>query len=331
MPGPCTPSSAAGIARKLSAAVRLREQACHLVSQRPRARRPGAPLTIDVHAHIFNGSDLQIREFLAQTALDDDSELKGVAQAVGSLLQTIAWNAAPDAREETKYIEHPTTSPTAAVPTVFSCAKPSLQRSRTAMRAVGASCRLQRSRHACGPSRAAVLSPDRTSPGLGAAINALPDTLDEFEQQSRGEVSVLGSQPHLKGYLQFVLHNFNHRHVNAIDYLSTYSKGSVRKSTSSFLHGRLRLVAGPRTAHAHLIEGPGGIDGRHLAASRRPRPRLRVLLPVPRGDDGGCQRTRRRDAAGSARDRAARLPRREALPADGLRRLGQRRPDRLAG
>ena len=46
-----------------------------------------APLTIDVHAHIFNGSDLQIKEFLAQTAVDEDSELKGVAQAMGTLLE----------------------------------------------------------------------------------------------------------------------------------------------------------------------------------------------------------------------------------------------------
>ena len=188
----------------------------------------GAPLTIDVHARVFNGSDLQIREFLARTALDDDSELKGVAQAVGSLLQTIAWNAAPDVREETKYIEHLLQ---ARRQLCRQCSVAPSRRSRVPGRLCAPSAR------AAGCSAAdtraarvaAVLSPDRTSPGLGAAINALPETLDEFEQQSRGEVSVLGSQPHLKGYLQFVLHHFYHRHVNALDYLSTYSPGSKRK------------------------------------------------------------------------------------------------------
>ena len=34
-----------------------------------------SPLTIDVHAHVFNGSDLQIKEFLLQTATHKDSEL----------------------------------------------------------------------------------------------------------------------------------------------------------------------------------------------------------------------------------------------------------------
>lgn len=42
-------------------------------------------------------------------------------------------------------------------------------------------------------------------------------------------VTTLGSQPTFLGYIQFVLHHFNFRHVNAIDYLTIYSKGSAWK------------------------------------------------------------------------------------------------------
>lgn len=41
----------------------------------PSISDPSAPLTIDTHAHFFNGSDLQIRAFLSGTAVGKDSEL----------------------------------------------------------------------------------------------------------------------------------------------------------------------------------------------------------------------------------------------------------------
>ena len=79
------------------------------------------------------------------------------------------------------------------------------------------------------PEGAAVLGPKAGRVGLGAAIADLPATFDEFEDRRSNAATVLGSQPTFLGYIQFVLHNFNHRHVNAIDYLTTYSKGSTRK------------------------------------------------------------------------------------------------------
>src|ERR1700722_13544354 len=66
-----------------------------------------APLTIDVHAHVFNGRDLQIAEFLAQTTTDPgESEFyELVKRMTGKLLQSIAWQGAPSASDELKALE----------------------------------------------------------------------------------------------------------------------------------------------------------------------------------------------------------------------------------
>lgn len=189
-----------------------------------------APLTIDVHAHVFNGSDLQIKEFLSQTVIDRDSELRALVREMGAVLQALAWGAAPDAREEARTIDtyYKTGGRCADSAQLRKAAAPAFQdgyaRGRRELQAAAQSTRAQ-------PDSAAVLGPRAglPGPGLGAAIEALPPTFDEFEQQSREPASVLGSQPHLMGYLQFVLHNFYHRHVNALDYLSIYSPKSARK------------------------------------------------------------------------------------------------------
>jgi predicted TIM-barrel fold metal-dependent hydrolase len=189
-----------------------------------------APLTIDVHAHVFNGSDLQIKEFLSQTVISPDSELRALVREMGAVLQALSWTAAPGAREEARQIDT-YTRPGARCADSAQLRKataPAFQdgyaRGRRQLQAAAQSTRAQ-------PASAAVLGPRPGLPGagLGAAIEALPPTFEEFDQQSREPASVLGSQPHLKGYLQFVLHHFNHRHVNALDYLSTYSANSARK------------------------------------------------------------------------------------------------------
>jgi hypothetical protein len=59
-----------------------------------------APLTIDTHAHFFNGSDLQIREFLSQTTVGWGSELYPLVNSMAALLQMLGWHVAPNAESE---------------------------------------------------------------------------------------------------------------------------------------------------------------------------------------------------------------------------------------
>lgn len=197
----------------------------------PAISDPNTPLTIDAHTHVFNGSDLQIKEFIAQTVVGhEDSELYQLAQVLGGVLQALAWQGAPNAREETRVLSlyDGQFQDCAGSDRVSKLAAPAFQdgyaRGRSALQSAAKS--VSRS-----PDGAAVLGPRpmQSGPGLGAAIEDLPPTYEEFQQRRADRASILGSQPHLLGYISFVLHQFNYRHVNAIDYLTTYSRNSPRK------------------------------------------------------------------------------------------------------
>ena len=194
----------------------------------PTVSNPGAPLTIDTHAHFFNGSDLQIKEFLSQTTVGPDSELYPLVKGMSGVLQTLAWHLAPSAQAErtaiAKYAE--LLKNCEGADQMRRVAGGSYQEGYTLGRR-----ELQVAANSLNqtPAGAAALGPTPGQAGLGAAIADLPETYDMFEEQRANGATVLGSQPTFLGYIHFVLHQFNHRHVNAIDYLTTYSKGSGRK------------------------------------------------------------------------------------------------------
>lgn len=186
---------------------------------------PAGALTIDTHTHFFNGSDLQVREFLSQTTVGPGSELYPLVKEMSGLLQKLAWHAAPNAQQErvaiAKYAER-----------LKECAGPDQLRqiswsSQQDGYKVGkrelqlAATDLQRTGNA-----PAVLGPSGGKAGIGAAIEGLPETVQEFEGEN--PPLVLQTQPTVAGYLRFVLHHFNYRHVNAIDYLTTYSQRGPR-------------------------------------------------------------------------------------------------------
>jgi predicted TIM-barrel fold metal-dependent hydrolase len=194
----------------------------------PTLSNPTAPLTIDTHAHFFNGSDLQIKEFLSQTTVGPDSELYPLVKGMGAVLQSLAWHLAPGAQAERSALARYASQ-------VQECEGPNQIRrlaSDAYQTGYGLGRReLQASSRALQqtPVGAAVLGPTPSQAGLGAAIADLPESYEAFEDRRANAVTALGSQPTFLGYVQFVLHHFNHRHVNAIDYLTTYSKGSARK------------------------------------------------------------------------------------------------------
>lgn len=185
-----------------------------------------APLTIDTHTHFFNGSDLQVREFLSQTTVGPGSELYSLVNAMGGMLQSLAWHTAPNAQQEraamatfAARIKHCDASTRLA-----DAAAEALQ---TAYANGARELRLVAAEFKHTPSAAKILGPTKDAAGIAAAIDALPPTLAEFD--SAGKPAVLQTQPTLVGYLRFIFHQFNYRYANAVDYLSTYSPGSTRK------------------------------------------------------------------------------------------------------
>jgi predicted TIM-barrel fold metal-dependent hydrolase len=205
----------------------LRALASVLCPADPAISNSAAPLTIDTHTHFFNGSDLQIREFLSQTTVGRESELYPFVNAMAGLLQVLGWHLAPNADSERAAITRYAASlKCEGMDQMRRVAGGSYQEGYSLGRRElqSAADRVYKT-----PDGAAVLGPKKARIGLGPAIADLPPTFDEFEDRRSNAATVLGSQPTLLGYLRFVLHKFNHRHVNAIDYLTTYSKGSTRK------------------------------------------------------------------------------------------------------
>jgi predicted TIM-barrel fold metal-dependent hydrolase len=200
---------------------------------------PGSPeisdtkssLTVDVHAHIFNGSDLQIKEFISQVVVaHKDSELYDLAQVMGGLLQKLSWHIAPDAKKENTVLQ-------SYQKNLQDCtAEDSLRLVASRAFEEGyqlgvAQLRAAKTSLASSPSEASVLAPSThiQGNGIGDAIDLLPPTFEQYQQERSTAVSVLGGKPTAHGYIDFVLHHFNYRHVNALDYLRTYSKASPRK------------------------------------------------------------------------------------------------------
>lgn len=46
---------------------------------------PRGPLTIDAHCHVFNGTDLQVANFISKVIVRQDSQLAAVARLMGNL------------------------------------------------------------------------------------------------------------------------------------------------------------------------------------------------------------------------------------------------------
>lgn len=63
------------------------------------------PLTIDTHCHIFNGSDLQAKEFIARVVSNEKGVVAVVMEAVGEIIQVLEWGNAPTADEEISVLQ----------------------------------------------------------------------------------------------------------------------------------------------------------------------------------------------------------------------------------
>jgi predicted TIM-barrel fold metal-dependent hydrolase len=65
---------------------------------------PGA-VTIDVHTHVFNATDLQVAPFITRVATSEiDPSFRSVIAALAPILQSAGWDFAPDGDEELRHL-----------------------------------------------------------------------------------------------------------------------------------------------------------------------------------------------------------------------------------
>lgn len=186
----------------------------------PKWTTPGAGLAIDAHSHIFNASDLQVREFVTRVAARQTSGgLAKLAKYLGGLLQTLGWNAAPGASGEldmlAKLAKYAPKCPD--LPTEIDQQR-STQYSRAVAEMKDATAR-RRAQRAVGRS------PEEDA-GLDA-VDALPNTYADFSTQRRAARTAAtpesAERASIGSAIEFVVEMFQYRYGSAFKLLETYN------------------------------------------------------------------------------------------------------------
>jgi hypothetical protein len=185
----------------------------------PTISDPFAPLTIDVHTHVFNGSDLQIGGFFEWILGVNNPSLKGF----GKILAALGRDFAPSAAEELAELQR------------FEALLRSCD-ARVASEAFNITRQAGYSRAVIGLN--AALNSVRTgrigqssyvSPEIATQIHALPRTYSDYRMSRLRPLRVTPESITVSGGVDFVIRNFQFRYVNVYDYLGEYSQGKARR------------------------------------------------------------------------------------------------------
>jgi hypothetical protein len=193
---------------------------------------PQTPLTIDTHSHIFNATDLPVKDFVGRVAAAQaGSTLKTIAELFGAILQDIGWSAAPDGATERARLK-------AVSPVLAQCGQRELLASAHADRAANYSAAVKELK-ASARRFAPKTAPDIPAQGdLQAFIAAAPvphelgATLilglsDTYQGPPSHQFH--GFKKTLSSGLDFVVEMFQYRYTSLVYYLDTYSTGKTRK------------------------------------------------------------------------------------------------------
>jgi len=182
------------------------------------------PLTVDVHAHIFNGTDLQVTRFIELVVDKQNDTFARAAKLLGGVLQQLAWERAPTAKEERAALGNLHDALGRCEP-VMQPAAVTLAKEEGYVRAKRElTAALNRTQAMPG----APVAPD--SAAAQALIRALPASYSEYllRKPGPGAAAAPGGAD-VAGLIDFVIQNFQYRYVSAHDYLLTFSRGATRK------------------------------------------------------------------------------------------------------
>jgi hypothetical protein len=178
----------------------------------PRISDPRSPLTIDVHAHVFNGTDVPVERFITLV-----QHLPGL----GAILAAVDWALAPTGSQEIAVLRQ--------INQLLStgCGPGAFQRVFLAHRSdqyrVGASA-LKRALSGVERQRFLRSTPDGKA--AADAIRALPTTYSDYRRSRFLKPRTEGS---IDAVLAFVLQSFQYRYASAFDFLIEYDSRSSRK------------------------------------------------------------------------------------------------------
>jgi predicted TIM-barrel fold metal-dependent hydrolase len=182
----------------------------------PTISDPTTPLTIDVHAHVFNGSDLQIEGFLTRILARDDPDTYRTA---AELLAELGRDFAPTAAQELAELRRidgviRSCNANGVVQVLDDEREAGYQRARRELKIALKSIRSRKRRFTRSP--------------LEQQIDNLPESYSQYKKSgSRARFSL--KKVTADGALEFLIRNFQFRYVNIYTYLLEYSRGKTRK------------------------------------------------------------------------------------------------------
>ena len=208
---------------------------------------PAGDLTIDAHTHVFNGTDLQVGDFVGRVMPIQTDGWGAAFKAIGDLLQAIGWTIAPGEAAETEALDQieqqleqckagaaPALS---AVVARFEQSAYAAARAELATKAQSApSLRNAIRRHNAALTGAAIeplaVGPegDVERDRLEAIrfIDALPISVSDHRVRSAAAGLRAESSSPVTGLLRFVLQNLQYRYVTIHNYLMTYARPGDR-------------------------------------------------------------------------------------------------------
>jgi hypothetical protein len=216
-------SSAWALATQLGGCGRFSHPDAPLKVDDPRISNPKSPLTIDVHAHVFNGTDIPIERYLTLVRARTDTALTGL----GEMLEEVVNAIAPDGEYELKLLRKLNEGGGNAA--AFASSQRDRHRAEQYERGVRALKEAlayrQRTRRSHGAR------PDDRE--LVDAINNLPD---RYVKRRTGPRGLRAGNNAVDAALQFAEQQFNYRYVNTFDYLEEYGTGTSRKADLALCH-----------------------------------------------------------------------------------------------
>lgn len=194
----------------------------------PTITDPSTPLTIDVHAHVFNGSDLQVNAFLQHIL-----RIPGI----GPILQEVGWGTAPTGMAELAQLQKVRQALGDCKADLFLSL---LEHDRENQYQLGYT---ELNRAADQVARRPTLQSAATADAI-RQIRNLPRSYTQYRE--RRQIRAFQRNITLPSAIDFILRNFQYRYVNVFDYLHEYSLGRERK---------IDLII------AHLVDFDWGIGG----------------------------------------------------------------------
>lgn len=195
-------------------------------------------LTIDAHCHVFNGTDLQVKEFLSRVAVKQGGVLGFAAKAIGELLQNLAWNNAPSGDEELAGLAELADALRSCTSAGYSSRVGSLRQAGYTRGRLELQKALQRSeqlrslrqKREQGTLSVMPDSDDAAKLEAQTIIESLPEKVEDYKATSTSQafrMQAFGGMS-VQGLIDFVLQNFQYRYVNVHDYLATYNRPGNR-------------------------------------------------------------------------------------------------------